>query len=85
MSTYKDHTASEPRELQSTVVIFCNFIVFPLFISQSFINWCSRFSCNVIVTFLENAALWKNRVLETICSIGIKDLEVESSDSPSRM
>jgi hypothetical protein len=32
----------------------------------------SRFSYNAIVAFLENTALWKNRVIETIGSIGIK-------------
>jgi hypothetical protein len=45
----------------------------------------SRFSCNTIVAFLENTALWKNRVIETIGSIGIKGLRAESSNSPSRM
>jgi hypothetical protein len=34
----------------------------------------SRFSFYAIVAFLENTALWKNRVIETISSIGIKKL-----------
>jgi hypothetical protein len=45
----------------------------------------SRLSKNAIVAFLENTALWKNRVMESIGSIGIKGLGVENSDSPSRM
>jgi hypothetical protein len=45
----------------------------------------SRFSYNAIVAFLKNPALWKNRVIETIGSVGIKGLGVESSNSPSRM
>jgi hypothetical protein len=48
-------------------------------------NKYSRFSYNAIVAFLENTALWKNRVIETIGSIRIKELGVDSSDSPSRM
>jgi hypothetical protein len=35
-----------------------------------------------IVVFLENTALWKNCAIETIGSTGIKELGVESSDSP---
>jgi hypothetical protein len=45
----------------------------------------SCFSYNAIVAFLKNTALWKNRVIQTIGSIGMKGLGVESLDSPSRM
>jgi hypothetical protein len=50
-----------------------------------FIGKYNHFSYNAIVAFLENTALWKNRVIETTGSIGIKGLGVESSDSPPRM
>jgi hypothetical protein len=36
-----------------------------------------HFSYNTIVAFLENIVLWKNHVIETIGSIGIKRLGVE--------
>jgi ABC-type Mn2+/Zn2+ transport system ATPase subunit len=45
----------------------------------------SHFSYNVIVAFLENTALWKNGVVETIGSVGIKVLGVESLASLSQM
>jgi hypothetical protein len=52
------------------------------FISETFLNKYNRLPYNAIVAFLENA-LWKNRVIETIGSIGIKGFGVACSDSPS--
>jgi hypothetical protein len=38
-----------------------------------------------LVAFLENTALWKNHIIETIGPIGIKGLGVESLHLPSQM
>jgi hypothetical protein len=37
------------------------------------LSQCSHFSYKAIFAFLENTALWKNRVIETIGSTGIKE------------